>query len=125
MKTHCSKGSEIVLTMLSNFNINHEQHALMLHNIVRHHHENIDGSGYPDQLKGDAIPLEARIIAVADVFDALTSKRPYKAAWDNPSAFEELHRLTSWKLDKSLVEALEFEQEAVVEIQQRFRDETE
>jgi HD-GYP domain-containing protein (c-di-GMP phosphodiesterase class II) len=52
--------------------------------IVRHHHERLDGSGYPDRLRGDEIPLGARIIAVADTFDALTSCRPYREA--NPPA---------------------------------------
>jgi putative nucleotidyltransferase with HDIG domain len=52
-----------------------------LHHIlpgVRHHHENLDGSGYPDQLSGEEIPLEARILAVADAFDAMSSNRPYR-----------------------------------------------
>ena len=48
--------------------------------IVRHHHERQDGTGYPDGLRGDAIPLFAQIIAIVDVFDALTTARPYKAA---------------------------------------------
>jgi putative two-component system response regulator len=58
--------------------------------IVRHHHERLDGSGYPDGLRGDAIPLLAQIMAVVDVFDALTSVRPYKAALPNERAYEEL-----------------------------------
>jgi len=52
--------------------------------IVRHHHERLDGSGYPDGLRGAQIPLGARVIAVADTFDALTSRRPYREA--NPPA---------------------------------------
>ena len=58
--------------------------------IVRHHHERLDGSGYPDGLAGDAIPLLAQITAVVDVFDALTTARPYKAAVPPERAFEEL-----------------------------------
>lgn len=54
--------------------------------IALRHHEKFDGSGYPDGLKGDAIPLAARIVAVADVYDALTSTRPYKKAWTNEAA---------------------------------------
>jgi response regulator RpfG family c-di-GMP phosphodiesterase len=54
--------------------------------IARHHHECWDGSGYPDGLAGEAIPLEARVTALADVFDALTHVRPYKAAWSRPDA---------------------------------------
>jgi putative two-component system response regulator len=58
--------------------------------IVRHHHERLDGSGYPDGLRGDAIPLLAQIIAIVDVFDAITTSRPYKAAGSAERAFEEL-----------------------------------
>ena len=54
--------------------------------IIRHHHERWDGSGYPDGLAAHAIPLGARIVAVADVFDALTSTRPYRAALARPAA---------------------------------------
>jgi HD-GYP domain-containing protein (c-di-GMP phosphodiesterase class II) len=123
MKTHTTKGGELISNMLSNFSMHHEQHTQMLHNIVTYHHENLDGSGYPEGLQGDNIPLEARIIAVADVFDALTSERPYKSAWDNERAFKELWNLAGSKLDPKLVEALESESDTVVEIQQQFRDE--
>ena len=58
--------------------------------IVRHHHERLDGSGYPDGLRGDEIPLLAQVTAVVDVFDALTTKRPYKDAVPDDRAFEEL-----------------------------------
>ena len=58
--------------------------------IVRHHHERLDGSGYPDGLRGDAIPLLAQIMGIVDVFDALTSDRPYRAALPIASAVEEL-----------------------------------
>jgi putative two-component system response regulator len=54
--------------------------------IVRHHHERLDGSGYPDRLRGDEIPLGARIIAVADTFDAITSCRPYRDANSSAAA---------------------------------------
>jgi putative two-component system response regulator len=60
--------------------------------IVRSHHERLDGSGYPDGLRGDAIPLLAQIMGVVDVYDALTTERPYKPAWSPEVAFEELSR---------------------------------
>jgi len=60
--------------------------------IVRSHHERLDGSGYPDGLRGDAIPLLAQIIAVVDVFDALTTPRPYKQSFPVERAYEELRR---------------------------------
>lgn len=59
--------------------------------IVRHHHERLDGSGYPDGLRGDAIPLLAQIIAIADVYDAITTARPYKAAQPPEVGYETLH----------------------------------
>jgi putative two-component system response regulator len=61
-----------------------------VHPIVRHHHERLDGSGYPDGLRGDAIPLLSQIIGIADVFDALTTARPYKPALPLARAAEEL-----------------------------------
>jgi putative two-component system response regulator len=60
--------------------------------IVRHHHERLDGSGYPDRLRGDAIPLLAQIMGIVDVFDALTTDRPYRAALPVAAAVEELRR---------------------------------
>jgi len=62
--------------------------------IVRHHHERLDGSGYPDRLRGAEIPLAARIVAVADAFDALTSCRPYREA-QSPAAASEVIRAES------------------------------
>ncbi len=58
--------------------------------IVRHHHERLDGSGYPDGLRGDAIPLLAQIISIADIYDALTTDRPYRQALSRERAFDEL-----------------------------------
>lgn len=73
MKTHVNHGVDIVK------NIKWLQDAIV---VIQNHHEKVDGSGYPNGLKKDDIPIEARIFAVADVFDALTSKRPYKEAFD-------------------------------------------
>ena len=78
--------------------------------IIRHHHEKLDGSGYPDGLRGDAIPVSARVLQIVDVFDALTTERPYKQAfsitnalqtmkqevakvWWDPHIFEQFERL--------------------------------
>jgi HD-GYP domain-containing protein (c-di-GMP phosphodiesterase class II) len=73
---------------------------------VRYHHERLDGSGYPDGLAGDAIPLDARIIAVADVFDALTSPRAYRDAWPRERALELIDQEAGAKLDPRCVAAL-------------------
>ena len=74
--------------------------------IALRHHERYDGSGYPDGLKGDAIPLEARIVAVADVFDALISPRPYKKAWERDAALAYLYAQRGRLFDPACVDAL-------------------
>jgi putative nucleotidyltransferase with HDIG domain len=73
---------------------------------IRHHHERWDGSGYPDGLAREAIPLEARIVAVADVFDALTSARPYRAALARDAARAFLAHEAGRTLDETIVAAL-------------------
>jgi two-component system, response regulator RpfG len=74
--------------------------------IALRHHERYDGSGYPDGLIGEDIPLEARIVAVADVFDALLSPRPYKPAWDFDAALDYLREQSGRLFDPRCVEAL-------------------
>jgi HD-GYP domain-containing protein (c-di-GMP phosphodiesterase class II) len=71
--------------------------------IVRHHHERWDGVGYPDRLCGREIPLESRIILVADTFDAMTSDRPYRAALSHEDALEEIRRAAGSQLDPACV----------------------
>ena len=73
---------------------------------IRHHHERFDGEGYPDGLKGNAIPVESRIIAVADTFDALTSTRPYRGAMPTGEARAELERVAGSQLDPVFVHIL-------------------
>jgi len=73
---------------------------------VRHHHERIDGTGYPDRLAGDEIPLESRIIHVADAFEAMTSDRPYRLAPGHSYAIDELRRHSGTQFDGDVVEAL-------------------
>ncbi len=75
-------------------------------NVVRFHHEKWDGSGYPLGLKGEEIPLEARIFAAVDVFDALAYTRPYKAAWTAAQIREELQKIRGKALDPQVVDAL-------------------
>ena len=73
--------------------------------VIRHHHERVDGSGYPDGLAGDAIPVGARIVAVADVYDALTSDRPYRQAMSNADARAFLRTQAGLGLDDEMVDA--------------------
>jgi len=74
---------------------------------VRHHHERWDGSGYPDGLKGEGIPLIARIVAVADVWDACTSPRPYQDMLSTEQALNLVRRFRGVQLDPIIVDALE------------------
>jgi HD-GYP domain-containing protein (c-di-GMP phosphodiesterase class II) len=73
---------------------------------VRHHHERYDGRGYPDGLAGDAIPLESRIILVADAFEAMTSDRPYRKAPGPDFAVGELRKHAGTQFDPEVVDAL-------------------
>jgi|GEM_PF-2342365 len=73
--------------------------------VIRHHHERWDGTGYPAGLEGDAIPFLARIFAVCDVYDALTSARPYKQAWRDEDARAEIQRLSGVQFDPRIVRA--------------------
>jgi len=73
--------------------------------IVRSHHERLDGAGFPDGLQGEAIPLEARIVAVADAFDAMTSERPYRSPRPPADALGELHEVSGSQLDPDAVAA--------------------
>jgi HD-GYP domain-containing protein (c-di-GMP phosphodiesterase class II) len=72
---------------------------------VRHHHERIDGFGYPDGLKGDQVPIGARIILVADTYDAMTSDRSYRRGCGPAIAFDELRNCSGSQFDGAVVEA--------------------
>lgn len=123
MKTHPRKGREIIDAILEDFSLYAFNHVNIMRNIAEYHHEAVDGSGYPKGLKGNEIPIEARISAVADVFDALTSRRAYKVPWSNDKAFALLKELSNTKLDRDCVNALLRNPDKIQKIQQRFRDE--
>lgn len=123
MKTHTRKGRQIINELMRDFDLDSFQHVKIMGNIAEYHHEAIDGTGYPGGLRGDEIPIEARISAVADVFDALTTRRPYKPAWSNDESLAMLHQLAGSKLDRDCVDALVKNFDKVLEIQQRFQDE--
>jgi len=97
MRTHTTVGAEL----LSKSNIPHMQ---MAEEIARYHHEWWDGNGYPGNLSGSAIPLAARLTALADVFDALTHKRPYKIAWPIDAALDEISLLKGRQFDPQLTD---------------------
>jgi putative two-component system response regulator len=97
MQSHAAIGAEIIGT---------HRHGMLAvaRNIALTHHEKWDGSGYPNGLAGAAIPLEGRIAAIADVFDALTSVRPYKKAWTEEAALAFLVEQKGRHFDPALVE---------------------
>lgn len=115
MKQHAVIGSEI----LSSSNSSLMQVAA---EIAHTHHEKFDGSGYPRALVGEAIPLFGRIVAVADVFDALTSERPYKKSWSIEESTQLLRDGKGKHFDPSCVDAFLREWNEVLMIKQRFVD---
>lgn len=137
MKSHCSLGTDIL----------HERHSrgatestcvetrldqIMTHTgspllklaavIAQTHHEKWDGTGYPLGLKGEQIPIEGRIVAVADVFDALNNSRPYKKAFPLKRCFEILRDGRGTHFDARVVDAFFRRHQEILEIKQRFAD---
>ena len=99
MKTHTVIGYDLLKDTQSEY----LQLGAM---IALGHHEKYDGSGYPNGLKAEAIPLESRIVALADVYDALTSSRPYRRAWQPDQAFAWMREQSGRHFDPELLEVL-------------------
>ena len=115
MRTHPHIGAEIIG--------NHGAHMLQLaRSIALAHHEKWDGSGYPGQLAGEAIPLEARICAIVDVFDALTSTRPYKKPWSTEDAVAHIQSQAGKHFEPRLVDLFVALLPQLLPIQQRWAD---
>jgi putative two-component system response regulator len=105
MKKHTVIGADLLRTAFRKLPT--AKYLELAAEIARHHHERYDGSGYPDRLAGVAIPLAARILAVADVFDALTSKRVYKDAVSVPEAARIIREESGYHFDPAVVDAFE------------------
>lgn len=100
MKKHTEEGAKIVPIVLGQ--VENEGFKKIAENVAHYHHEKWDGSGYPCGLKGEEIPIEARIMALADVFDALVSKRCYKDAFSYDNAFDIIHDSLGTQFDPEL-----------------------
>ncbi|QWR77812.1 HD domain-containing phosphohydrolase [Candidatus Magnetomonas plexicatena] len=115
MKTHTTKGAEIL--------DNHDSEIMNLaRTIALTHHEKWDGSGYPNGVSGEAIPIEGRIVAICDVFDALTSKRPYKKAWTVDEAVAEIKKNSGTHFDANLVEVFIKHLDEILKIKESYED---
>ena len=120
MKTHTVQGADTIRTVMEASN---QAAFQMAYNIILHHHERYDGKGYPRQLAGEDVPLEARIMALADVYDALLSIRPYKPAMSYEKTAEIIRESAGTQFDAEITEVMfdnigEFEK-----IHQKFQDE--
>ena len=115
MQSHVTIGAEIIGE--------HDGGMLALAaQIALTHHEKYDGSGYPHGLRGEDIPLVGRIVAIADVFDALTSKRPYKRAWTEQEALDFLREQKGRQFDPALVDLFIEQMPAVRAVQERWAE---
>ncbi len=123
METHVIKGVQIIDNIMGSGAKARLPDSSILRNIIYCHHELLDGSGYPRQLKGDQIPLEARIVTVADIFDSLTAERPYKKVWSPEQALAELDRMVAaGQLDATCVQAVHRHLPQFIEIRDRYEE---
>jgi HD-GYP domain-containing protein (c-di-GMP phosphodiesterase class II) len=122
MKTHAAIGESV----LSATNLQFQNKKTIIGTAIKiagGHHEYWDGSGYPRGLVGEAIPIAARIMSIADVYDALVSKRVYKYQWTHEQADQEIISMRGTKFDPVIVDAFIAEQNAFKEISQQYKDE--
>lgn len=123
MQSHVVKGVEMIEKIIHDFKLANVADSSILLNIVAFHHEFMDGSGYPQGLKDNDIPVEARIVTVADILDALVSHRPYKSNWSIEACIQELKNMSdAGKLDSECVRAIEENYDAVLNILEVYQD---
>ena len=122
MNQHPDLGCQLLSNILTTFKYDNNQELNTILNIIRHHHERYDGNGYPDKLKGTDIPLEARIVTVADVIDALLSHRPYKQPWSIEDVELSLINGSGTLFDPLCIDAILHSLNKVPLIQNRYPD---
>ena len=118
VKTHTTVAGEILARANQSFSshFGKDSYLAFARDIALHHHEKWDGTGYPQQLKGKNIPLSARIVALADVYDALRSRRPYKEPWPHADALAEIIRCSGSQFDPELTDLFIANADRFVEI---------
>lgn len=119
MKSHVEKGGTLVRHMIDELQLHDAPGVATLRAGVECHHEHLDGSGYPNGLYRDEIPLVARMVTTADIFDALTHYRPYKRPWRVDDAYEHLSSLAGHKLDRDCVAAMKSARQRIFDTMRR------
>lgn len=122
MRTHVDRGSELVERMVNDLHLHEVRGLDTLRASVACHHEYLDGSGYPNGRAGDEIPLVARMVTIADIYDAVTCDRPYKRGWAVDEAYDYLSTMVgNNKLDRECVAALRSARPKIVETMSRLQ----
>ncbi|QCU91015.1 HD-GYP domain-containing protein [Thiomicrorhabdus sediminis] len=122
MQTHVVEGLNMLDHIINNFNFLNLRHVDLLRDVISAHHERWNGSGYPNGLSGEEIPLAGRIVTVADVFDALASDRIYRAALPVDDVFEYLQDQKGIAFDPQCVDAFLNNKDRVLEIKEEFKE---
>lgn len=122
MRTHVERGAELVERMVNDLHLHEVRGLDTLRASVACHHEYLDGSGYPSGRQGDEIPLVARMVTIADIYDAVTCDRPYKRGWAVDDAYDYLATMVgNNKLDRECVAALRSARPRIVETMTRLQ----
>jgi response regulator RpfG family c-di-GMP phosphodiesterase len=120
MKTHTTSGKLIMERAINT--LGGETYLKEARNMAAYHHERWDGKGYPEHLRGEVIPLSARVMAVADVFDALASRRVYKPALPFEKALEILEENAGTQFDPKCVEVFVESQDEIRQVMRKYQD---
>ena len=122
MKTHTTAGSDVITRAMDTVSQEDSSYLAEARNLAHYHHEKWNGCGYPDGLKGEEIPLSARIMAVADVFDALVSRRPYKDGFGFEKAMDIIRESSGSHFDPNVVRAFVEASDEVYQVMQSHMD---